>query len=78
MVDVKIAIDAWKPDVSATKAYRVHSKHRNIAIFWYARSYKARAAYREHTGLGSQSLYFGSWHETTVRRFHKPLLSGPR
>ena len=51
LVDVKIAIDAWKPDVSASKAYRVHSKHRNIAIFWYARSYKARTAHRLNTGL---------------------------
>ena len=50
VVDVKIATNATKPDVSATKAYSVHSKNRNIAIFWYARSYKARAAYREHTG----------------------------
>ena len=36
----------------ATNAYRVHSKHKNIAIFWYARSYKATTARRGNAGLG--------------------------
>ena len=51
VVDVKIAINARSPMCDASNAYRVHSKHKNIAIFWYARSYKATTARRGNTGL---------------------------
>lgn len=51
VVDMKIAINATKPDVSDINAYRGHSRHKYKAIFWHAYTY---AAHLVPTGLWTE------------------------